>query len=68
MNSDFGISKVLKDLSRSEVENIVKYLKQELGVATDEDLKLVKEKHLTKSKLLKPIQALKLIKRWREGR
>ena len=68
MNSDFGISKVLKDLSRSEVENIVKYLKQELGVATDEDLKFVKEKHLTKSKLLKPIPALKLIKHWREGR
>ena len=68
MNSDFGIPKVLKDLSRSEVENIVRYLKQELGVATDEDLKFVEEKHLTESKLLKPIPALKLMKHWREGR
>ena len=67
MNSDFGIPNVLNYLSPAKVKKIVKYLKEEVGVKEVTDLKYVNENHLTKDKLLTPIEALKLIEYWKEG-
>ena len=65
MTSDFGILKVLNDFNLSEA--VFKYVKDELGVEKEEDLRHVEKCDLTKNNLLKPIQAAKLIRYWDEG-
>ena len=65
MTSDFGTSKVLNDLNLSEA--VFKYVKDELGVEKEEDLRHVEKCDLTKNNLLKPVQAAKLIKYWDKG-
>ena len=62
-----GVFIVLPNLKLEKANEIAKHIQNVLGANVCEELYLVKERDLTKKKLLKPIPARKLIKYWNES-
>ena len=62
-----GVFIVLPKLKLEKASKIAKHIQNVLGADVCEELHLVKERDLTKTKLLKTIPARKLIKYWNES-
>ena len=67
MSSEFQVSETLTELSESEVKNLVEFIKNDMGVTEESELYVLKETDFTENKILKPIQARRLIQRWMAG-
>ena len=65
--TDFGVSKVLHDLSDKEKIKVIKFIKDEMGVTIESDLLALEESDFTKNNILKPIKARILVKYFKEG-
>ena len=63
---DYGISDALPTIAYEKIELVLKRLSK-LGVEDAGDLENVEIDDLTCDGLLKPIQARKLVKRWKKG-
>ena len=64
---DFGVSKVLHNLSAEEKEKVVKFIEEEMGVTDEGDLLALEESDFIKNNILKPIKARILVKHFKEG-
>ena len=62
--SDFGVLRALEMLPSQQVNQVVRLLRDELGVEEQDDLALVVEEDLTKNGLLNNIQAKRLVSYW----
>ena len=67
MSSEFQVSETLTELNESEVKNVVEFIKNNMGVTEESELYVLKETDFTENKILKPIQARRLIQRWEAG-
>ena len=65
--SDFGVLRALEVLPSQQVNQVVRLLRDELGVEEQDDLALVVKEDLTKNGLLSNIQARRLVAYWKKG-
>ena len=65
--SDFGVLRALEVLPSQQVNQVVRLLRDELGVEEQDDLAFVLEEDLTKKGLLKKTQAKRLVAYWKKG-
>ena len=65
--SDFGVSKALPNSSPADVQKVVKFLTDDMGVADESDLEVLEEKDFTENKILGKAHARRLLKYWKEG-
>ena len=67
---EYGISNLLPEFAQNfpeKLQELAKYLKEELGVPEECSLQDVTEDDLLESKLLKKIAARKLVNGWKNG-
>ena len=65
--SDFGVSKALPNLSPADVQKVVKFLTDDMGVVDKSDLEVIEENDFTENKILGIAHARRLLKYWKEG-
>ena len=65
--SDFGVSQALSDLSLSDVERVVHFIKTDMGVQNENYLSVIEEKDFTEAKVLSKVHARSLIYFWKTG-
>ena len=65
--SDYGVSKALPELSTIDVQKIVKFIEEDMGVTSESYLAEIEETDFTENKVLRKVQARRLIKFWKTG-
>ena len=65
--SDFGVSKALPNLSPADVQKVVKFLTDDMGVVDESDLEVIEGNDFTENKILGIAHARRLLKYWKEG-
>ena len=66
--TDFGVSKVLYDLSDEEKRKVVEFIRDDMGVTNESDLLALEESDFTKNNILKLVKARILVKYFKEGK
>ena len=66
-NADFGVGTVLADLSSSEKQRVVEFIRNDMGVNDASYLSEIEIEDFTENKILTKVQARRLIKYWKTG-